>query len=222
VCAGLIWHEGVTVRGVNTAATVWCSCAVGVFAGLGLIVWAVAIAVLVVAAVLEGLSLRAASNRSGAPLPDFVRETKTPELAVVLLEDLGALIGLALALIGVVLSVATGDGVWDAIATCAIGLLMVCLSLVLAAKTRSLLIGEAAHEPVTDAIERALVDGSEITAVEHVRTQHLGPDQLLVAACIVVDPHASAAAITHAVDAAKERVRARVPYDCLIYLEPHL
>jgi cation diffusion facilitator family transporter len=184
--------------------------------------WMWAIVVLVVAAGLEGMSLRAAKKRSGAPLPNIVRDSKTPELVVVLLEDLGALIGLALALIGVVASVVTGNGLWDGLATCAIGVLMVGISLVLAAKTRSLLIGEAAHEPVTDAIERALVDGSEITAVDHLRTQHLGPDHLLVAARVVVDPDATAAAITHAVDAAKERVRARVPYDCMIYLEPHL
>jgi putative Mg2+ transporter-C (MgtC) family protein len=50
LCAGLIWHYGGTVRGINTAATVWCSCAVGVFAGFGLLLWALFVAALVVLA----------------------------------------------------------------------------------------------------------------------------------------------------------------------------
>jgi len=60
VCAGLIWHEGGSVRGINTAATVWCSCAVGIFAGFGLLWWALTVAVLVVLAnvVLHALERR--------------------------------------------------------------------------------------------------------------------------------------------------------------------
>jgi len=50
LCAGLIWHEGGTVRGINSAATVWCSCAVGVFAGFGMLLWAGLITALVVLA----------------------------------------------------------------------------------------------------------------------------------------------------------------------------
>jgi putative Mg2+ transporter-C (MgtC) family protein len=63
LCAGLIWHERGTVRGINTAATVWCSCTVGVFAGFGLLVWALAIALLVVAA---NVVLHALERRLGA------------------------------------------------------------------------------------------------------------------------------------------------------------
>ena len=50
LCAGLIWHEGGSVRGINTAATVWCSCAVGVLCGFGMLQWAVAVSILVVLA----------------------------------------------------------------------------------------------------------------------------------------------------------------------------
>lgn len=185
-----------------------------------------AIGVLVIAMGLEGASLRTAAKRSSAasgdrPLHHFVRHTKTPELIVVLLEDMGALLGLAIALAGVITTLATGDGTWDAIATCAIGGLMILIAIVLATKTKSLLIGEAAHPPVRSAIALAIV-GGEIESVMHLRTQHLGPDHLLIAARVAVAPEATARNIATSTNEAKARVRAALPYDCLIYLEPQI
>jgi cation diffusion facilitator family transporter len=188
-------------------------------------IWA--FAVLVIAIVLESFSLRTAAresdpSRQGAPWLAFIRGTKSPELPVVLLEDFGALNGLAFALVGITLSVITGDGRWDAAGTLAIGVLLVLISALLSTKMRSLLIGEAADEPVVDRIERALTDEPIIECVIHLRTMHLGPDQLLIAAKVAVSSAETMAHVAPAIDSAEARIRAVVPMDCLIFIEPDL
>jgi cation diffusion facilitator family transporter len=181
-----------------------------------------AFAVLIVSIGLEGFSLRTAVRESAArkralSWPQFIRRTKAPELVVVVLEDLGALLGLTFALFGVTMSVVTGDGRWDAVGTLAIGVLLVLIAVVLATQTGSLLIGEAADPVMADRIEEAL-DG--VLTVIHLRTLHLGPDELLVAGKFEVDETATARQIVTTVNAAEKAIRAAVPYDCLIYLEP--
>ena len=104
---------------------------------------------LVVAIGLESFSFRTAiheSNqvRGGASWVQFIRRAKAPELPVVLLEDFAALIGLVLALFGVGLTLITDNGIWDGIGTVAIGALLVCVAVVLAIETKSLLLGEGA------------------------------------------------------------------------------
>jgi cation diffusion facilitator family transporter len=153
---------------------------------------------------------------------DFVRHAKAPELPVVLLEDFGALIGLLLALFGVALTAITHNGVWDGLATMAIGVLLACAAAVLGIETKSLLLGEAASGPQEDRIRAALVDGEVVTSVIHMRTLHLGPDELLVAAKIGVVHDDTAAQVARAIDAAEARVRAAVPIARIIYLEPDI
>ncbi|HWS59223.1 MAG TPA: cation diffusion facilitator family transporter [Actinotalea sp.] len=188
--------------------------------------WWVPLAVLGVAIVMESYSFRTAiveSNhvRGAQSWVSFVRNAKAPELPVVLLEDFGALIGLVLALFGVGLTLLTGNGQWDAAGTASIGVLLVTIAVVLALETRSLLLGEAATRENVGAIERALV-GPGVPSVIHLRTLHLGPEELLVAAKIEVDVTGSAAEVAEAIDAAEARVRAAVPIARLIYLEPDL
>lgn len=186
-----------------------------------------ALAVLGIAMVLEGLALRTTTKRSAeahgeVSFRKFVLHSKTtPELLVVLLEDMGAIIGLLFAAAGVIAAVVTGDGRYDGLATLAIGGLMVAISIVLWAKTRSLLVGEAAQPNVTASIERTLCDET-ITKVTSLRTQHLGPDHLLIAARVAVRPDATAQSITAAIAAAKDRVRAALTFDSVIYIEPEL
>jgi cation diffusion facilitator family transporter len=189
----------------------------------------VPVTVLVVAIVLETFSLRTAvveSNRErgDASWVHFVRSAKAPELPVVLLEDIGALLGLVFALFGVSLTLGTDDGRWDAVGTAMIGVLLVLIALVLAVEMRSLLLGEAAAPEAVRRIEEALVGeaGSGVVAVIHLRTQHIGPDELLVAAKIAVDGADTAADVARAIDAAEARVRAAEPVARVIYLEPDL
>jgi cation diffusion facilitator family transporter len=189
----------------------------------------VPVTVLVVAIAMESYSLRTAvveSNRErrGASWVEFVRRAKAPELPVVLLEDLGALLGLVFALFGVTLTLTTDDGRWDAAGTAMIGVLLVAIAAVLAVEMRSLLLGEAATPEAVRRIDAALVGeaGSGVDSVIHLRTQHLGPDELLVAAKIAVDVADTAADICRAIDAAEERVRAAEPAARVMYLEPDL
>jgi cation diffusion facilitator family transporter len=189
--------------------------------------WYWPVGVLVFAIAAEGTSFRTAvkeSNhtRGSMSWTEYIRRAKAPELPVVLLEDFGALIGLLLALLGVGLALATDDGVWDGIGTLCIGALLICIALVLAAETKSLLIGEGANPESLARIRAAAVDGETVTRVIHMRTLHLGPEELLVAAKIAVEHDDSAADVARAIDAAEERIRAAEPFARVIYLEPDI
>ncbi|MFJ6542093.1 cation diffusion facilitator family transporter [Streptomyces sp. NPDC091385] len=189
--------------------------------------WYWPVGVLVFAIIAEGFSFRTAikeSNELRGKLSwaQFIRRAKAPELPVVLLEDFGALIGLVLALVGVGLALLTGDGVWDGIGTVCIGVLLVLIALVLAAETKSLLLGEAAGIEDVKKIEAAIVDGDTVTGVIHMRTLHLGPEELLVAAKIAFEHDDTATEVAHAINAAEARIREAVPIARVIYLEPDI
>ena len=189
----------------------------------------VPVVVLVAAIGMESFSFRTAiveSNRvrGNQPWVAFVRTAKAPELPVVLLEDLGALLGLVFALFGVSLTLATGDGRWDAAGTAMIGVLLVLIAAVLAVEMKSLLVGEGASPEAIRRIEKALVGGPDdgVTSVIHMKTLHLGPEELLVAAKFGVDAAATGADIARMIDEAEARIRAAEPVARVIYLEPAL
>ncbi|MFD8691089.1 cation diffusion facilitator family transporter [Streptomyces sp. NPDC059651] len=189
--------------------------------------WYWPVGVLVFAIIAEGFSFRTAireSNETRGSLTwtQFVRRAKAPELPVVLLEDFGALIGLVLALAGVGLALGTGDGVWDGIGTLCIGILLIVIAIVLAAETKSLLLGEAAGTDQVEKIKAAVVDGDTVTGVIHMRTLHLGPEELLVAAKIAVQHDDTATEVANAINAAESRIREAVPIARVIYLEPDI
>lgn len=186
----------------------------------------VPLVVLVAAIVMEGLSFRTAigeanHTRGKQGWVSYIRTAKAPELPVVLLEDFGALIGLVLALFGVSMTLVTHDGRWDAVGSAAIGVLLVIIAIVLAVETKSLLLGESANRKDVDAIRAALI-GPGVPSVIHLRTLHLGPEELLVAAKIEVPAASTAGDVAEAIDAAEQRVRAAVPIARVIYLEPDL
>jgi cation diffusion facilitator family transporter len=187
----------------------------------------VPVTVLVVAIGLESFSFRTAiqeSNQVRGNLSwiDFIRRAKAPELPVVLLEDFAALVGLVLALLGVSLTLLTGNGIWDAVGTGAIGVLLVVVAIALAMETRSLLIGEAASEENLAAIVQAITAGDEVERIIHMRTSHISPDELLVAAKVAVRHDDTAATVARNIDAIEARIRAAVPIATVIYLEPDL
>ncbi|MFE9651023.1 cation diffusion facilitator family transporter [Streptomyces sp. NPDC006365] len=189
--------------------------------------WYWPVGVLVFAIIAETFSFRTAINESNVlrgkqSWKEFVRHAKAPELPVVLLEDLGALVGLILALGGVSLALATGDGVWDGIGTLCIGVLLILIAIVLAAETKSLLLGEAAGVEEVKKIEAAIVDGDTVTGIIHMRTLHLGPEELLIAAKIAVEHDDTATEIAAAINAAESRIREAVPIARVIYLEPDI
>ena len=194
----------------------------------GITAWPwVPIVVLVVAIGLESFSFRTAIQESNkirgkATWVEFVRHSRVPELPVVLLEDLAALLGLVFALFGVSLTLITGSGIPDGIATVLIGLLLVAVAVVLAIETKSLLIGESATTEHVGQIEAAIVDGESIERIIHMKTLHLGPEELLVAVKVGVPRAATAAEVAAAIDAAEIRIREAVPIARVIYIEPDI
>ena len=187
---------------------------------------AVALTVLGVAVLLESYSLRTAIVESRKTKGDlswvaFVRRAKQPELPVVLLEDVAALVGLLLALVGVGVAAATGDSVWDGIGTAGIGVLLLAVAVILIVETKSLLLGEAAGPDELRAIAAGLA-GPGVDRIIHLRTMHLGPDELLVAAKLAMPAGATLASAAAAINAAEARVREAVPSATVIYLEPDI
>jgi cation diffusion facilitator family transporter len=188
---------------------------------------AVAFAVLGVAIALEGFSFRTAikessQSRGAASWRAFIRHAKAPELPAVLLEDFAALIGLGFAFCAVVLSAVTGDGRWDGAGSLAIGLLLGCVAVVLAVEMKSLLLGESARPDVQRAIVAAIESTGGIERVIHLRTMHLGPESLLVAAKVAVKGADTAADVAAAIDESERAIRTAVPIAGLIFLEPDL
>lgn len=187
----------------------------------------VAIVILGLAVVLEGFSFRTAMResaplRAGGSWWRFIRTSRSPELPVVLLEDTGALIGLLIALAAVILTSVTGDPLWDGLGTLGIGALLGIIAVILIIEMKSLLIGEGATPAEDEAIRTNLVDGHRIDRVIHLRTEYLGPEEMLVAAKVAIVPGLDIAAIAAAIDEAETRVRAAVPAARVMYIEPDL
>lgn len=187
----------------------------------------VAFAVLGVAIALEAFSFRTAiresnATRGRARWGAFIRRSKAPELPVVLLEDFAALIGLGFALCAVTLSTATGNGRWDGAGSIAIGALLGCVAVVLAVEMKSLLIGESASPEMQHAIVAAIESTPLLDQVIHLRTLHVGPDSVLVAAKVAVRRGELAENIAASIDHAERTIRDAVPVAVLIYLEPDL
>jgi cation diffusion facilitator family transporter len=190
------------------------------------VAWAVAI--LLVAIALESFSFRTAYLESRTIKRDdetwwgFIRGAKAPELPVVLLEDTGALVGLACALAGIGLAEITGNPRWDAAGSLAIGVLLAFIAATLATEMKSLLIGEAASPGQQATIVEALVATDRVRRVIHLRTEHLAPDQLLVVAKFEPDPGLDVPGLAALIDRAEAAIRAAVPEAQFIYLEPDL
>jgi cation diffusion facilitator family transporter len=187
----------------------------------------IALIVLFIAIGLEAFSLRTAlkeSNKSRGrrSLFRYIRDARQPELPVVLLEDTGALVGLVFALIGVGMATLTGDGRWDGLGAMAVGTLLVVIAVFLAFEMSSMLVGESALPEQDAAIRKALEDTEEVDRVIHLKTLHVGPDELLVAAKIAIGGEDDAASIARGIDTAEAAVRAVVPTARYIYLEPDL
>jgi cation diffusion facilitator family transporter len=185
----------------------------------------VAVGILVFAIALETFSLMTAvreARRAKGPESwwGFIRHSKSPELPVVLLEDIGAEIGLFLALFGVTVARLTHDARWDALGSLGIGILLVVIAVVLAVEMKSLLIGEGASPNDEQRIRQALESSNDVTRLIHLRTQHLGPDELLIGAKVEFDRKLAFDEVADRINQAETAVRAAVPAARIMYLEP--
>jgi len=189
--------------------------------------WWVPLVVLSAAIVMESFSFRVAVRESNKVRGErswvaFIRGSKAPELPVVLLEDLAALLGLIFALAGVGLSLLTDNAHFDVMGAAAIGTLLVVVAVLLAIETKSLLIGESASPSAIQRVRSALAETPGVNRVIHLKTLHLGPEELLVVAKIGVDHDDSADSVAAIIDEAERRVRAAEPVAQVIYLEPDI
>ena len=185
----------------------------------------VALVILGVAIVLECFSLRTAIVESRAvkglnSWPQFVRRAKTPELPVVLLEDIGALTGLVIALSAISIAEVTDEPIWDGVGTVIIGVLLGIIAIFLAVEMKGLLIGEAADPDVQDRIRRAVEADPDVRRLIHFRTNHLGPEDVLIAGKVEFTPELSGVGLADAVNRIETAIRAEVPIAGRIYLEP--
>ena len=187
-------------------------------------VWA--IGVLLGSMVMEGLSFRTALREAGEVRPageswwQFIRHTKSPDLPVVLLEDSAALVGLVIALLGVIVADVTGNGRWDGVGSLGIGFLLVGVAVVLVIEMGSLLLGEAARPEVVERIRRTIDAFPPVSRCIHLRTEHLGPDEIVVAAKVEFDPDLTVAELARAIDALEVEIRRTEPRATLIFVEP--
>ena len=186
-----------------------------------------AIGVLVLAALLDGWSLRTTKvawrgTKGDRSWRRLIRDTKAPDLIIVFLEDVGALAGVAIAAVGVTLTTLTHDSVWDAMASIAIGLLLMAIGLVVNRETQSLLVGEAAATDIVAKIRHAIATTDGIDGVRELRTIHIGPDDLVVAAGVWVAATRSATAISRSIDTAERNVRDVAPFRTIVTIEPRV
>ncbi|MBK0421770.1 cation diffusion facilitator family transporter [Leucobacter sp. CSA2] len=190
-------------------------------------VWWLPVLVLVIAITLESFSLRTAIKESiphkgNSTWVQFIRRSKAPELPIVLLEDLAALLGLVIALFGVGLTALTGNGLYDGIATIAIGVLLVAVAVIVALEVKSLLVGEGASDDDVAKIETALLASKDVGRIIHMKTLYLGPDEFMVGAKIDVEPSKTMGEVSVIVNLAERRIREAVPAARIIYIEPDI
>lgn len=187
--------------------------------------WWLPLVVLAIAIVLESFSLRTAVRESRPHKGDstwfqFIRRSKAPELPVVLLEDMAALLGLVIAFFGVGLTVLTGNGLFDGIATIAIGVLLIAVAVIIGAEVKSLLVGEGASDEDVAKIEAALLKSKDIDRLIHMKTLYVGPDEFMIGAKISLAPERTMNEVSMIVNLAERRIREAVPAARIIYLEP--
>ena len=190
-----------------------------------LAMWWLPLVVLAIAIVLESFSLRTAVRESRPHKGDstwiqFIRRSKAPELPVVLLEDIAALLGLVIAFIGVGLTVITGNSLFDGISTIAIGVLLIAVAIIIGAEVKSLLVGEGASDEDVAKIEAALLKSQDVERLIHMKTLYVGPDEFMVGAKISLAPERTMNEVSMIVNLAERRIREAVPAARIIYLEP--
>ena len=190
--------------------------------------FAVAIGVLLLGIVLEGFSLRTAVVEARRVMAKdqslwaFIRDSRMPELPVVLLEDFGAMVGLVVALSALTLAAVTDNAVWDGWGTLIIGVLLFAIAAILAREMKSLILGEGLSEDEQRLALGIVQDHHSVRKLTDLRSQHMGPDTVLIGANIEFDSGLGSADIAAAIDEIEEQLSDALPYSLMIYLEPDL
>jgi len=185
--------------------------------------WAVGL--LVVAILLEAGSLRGAlqaarAERGNRSLWRYLRQSSSTELVVVLAEDLAALLGLVLALAAVLLTLATGNPVWDGIGSLGIGLVLIAVALFVGVEVASLLMNEAPPLALRAVLRGAVAEDPAVDRVLNLVAVVVGSDRLMVALKVRFHDQPSGAAMVAAINALERSLRARFPQIQHLFVEP--
>ena len=186
-----------------------------------------AIGILIFGIFIESFSFRTAiveakTIKGETSWSKFVIRSKQPEIPVVLLEDAGALFGMVIALAAISLVKITGEPLWDGIGTLSIGVLLGLIATVLAREMHSLIIGEAASDDDYEKIEKIIQNSNEIVHVVEIRTQHLGPEEILIGARVAFDESLQAKEIADAINNLEATIRNEVKTAGPIFIEPEI
>jgi len=186
----------------------------------------VAVAILAFGVAAESVSLwgclrEIEKERGAQTLWQWFRSSRQSELIVVLGEDLAALGGLVLALGAIALSMWTGNPVWDAIGSIAIGALLIIVALAVAFEVKALLVGQSAEPQVVVALRAHLLAQTEVTHVYNLLTQQLG-SEIMVAVKARMSPQQSDIALVEAINLVERGLRERFPQVRWIFFEPDI
>ena len=186
-------------------------------------VW-VALLVLVFAMVLEGFSLfgclREIRNvRASRSFRDWLKHTRSSELVVVLGEDIAALLGLVLAFAFVAMASLTNNPIYDALGSISIGVVLIIVSIFVATRVRSLLVGRSADPLIQEAIENIIGQEPDIEKVFNTITMQFGPDTML-AAKIKMRSGLDIEAAVDSINALERRLKDEIPNLQWCFIEP--
>jgi cation diffusion facilitator family transporter len=185
-----------------------------------------AMGVLVIAAVFESsIALRPAlkqfnAERAGRSIPRSIQESKDPSLVVVVFEDVAALIGLAVAAVGLTLSRITGNGVWDGLASVLIGLVLAGVAWFIATEMKSLLIGESATREERSRIRAATLGVDEVQRIDRLLTMQLAPEEILVNMDVAFDDGLDTDQLEAAIRHIEGVIEEAVPSARKVFIEP--
>jgi len=184
----------------------------------------VAYVVLGVSIALELFSLSAALAefrhiKAGRSLKQTIDEARDAVVIVVLFEDVAALVGLVSAFAGLLLTQLTGNAVWDGVGSIIVGITLFGVAAFLARKTKSLLIGQSVTPTQRATIVELVSATAGVEKLVHVRTMHLGPEEVLLGMKIAVAPGTTAAEVSTLVDGIEVKLRAALPILKRIYVE---
>lgn len=186
----------------------------------------VAMGVLAIAAIVEySIAFRPAlaqfnQLRSGRSIARSVRESKDPSLVVVLFEDSAALIGVAIAAVGLTITRLTGDGLWDGLASVLIGVLLAVVAWVIAVEMKALLIGESATREERSRVRAATLGVDEVQRIDRLLTMQLAPHEILVNMDVVFDDGLDTEQVEAAIAAIETAIRVAVPSAEKVFIEP--
>lgn len=186
-------------------------------------IW-VAIVVLVFAILLEGGSLLGCLReirkvRAGRPFREWLKHTRNSELVVVLGEDIGAQLGLVLALVFLAIAQSTGNPVYDALGSICIGVVLIVISIFVATRVRALLVGKSADPEVQEVIDAIICEQEGIECIFRTITIQFGPDTML-AVKVRMNPNLNINDAVTSINSLERKLKERIPKLKWCFVEP--